>query len=130
MDERTLHNGYMQLRRPTREFAAELHVSPRTLTANLRAHGLPIRQPGELSRRYQLVDSTPFAEPQTDGHAYWLGFLAADGCVYTADGRYLVRLRLKVSDLHHVRNFAQVTGSNAPVTISKAGYAQVEYFDR
>jgi hypothetical protein len=81
-------------------------------------------------RRYQLCDATPFAEPQTDWHAYWLGFLAADGCVSRANGRCVVRLRLKISDEEHVRTFARGTGSDALVTVSKAGYAQVEYHDR
>ena len=41
-----------------------------------------------------------------------------------------MRLRLKASDEEHVRNFAEGTGSDAPVKIAKDGYVQVEYHGR
>jgi len=40
-----------------------------TLVKYLRQYDIPIRTWGEDRRRYQLCDSTPFAEPQTDWQA-------------------------------------------------------------
>jgi DNA-binding XRE family transcriptional regulator len=130
LTEAALRRAYLDERRPLRQLAAEIGVSQKTLVDHLRAQDLPVRRRGELRRRYQLVDAQPFAEPETDWHAYWLGFLAADGCVFTADGRFLVRLRLKASDEDHVRNFADGTGSDALVKVAKDGYVQVEYHGR
>jgi len=124
-----LQRAYVDRRQRASTVASELGVSRQSVLNYLRGYGLSVREPGELRRRYTLCNAGPFADPQTDWHAYWLGFLAADGCVFTANGRYLVRLRLKDSDVDHVRNFARGTGSNAPVT-TRDGYAQVEYFDR
>jgi len=130
LTEAALRGAYLDERRPLKGLAAEIGVSQRTLASHIRQHGLPVRRQGELTRRYELVDARPFSEPETDWHAYWLGFLAADGCVFTGNRQYLVRLRLKASDEDHVRDFAEGTGSNAPVKMAKDGYVQVEYHGR
>ncbi len=129
LTQSALQRAYVDQRQRASAVASDLGVSRQSVLNYLRGYGLPVREPGELRRRYTLCNAGPFAEPQTDWHAYWLGFLAADGCVFTANGRYLVRLRLKRSDEDHVRNFAQGTGSDAPVT-TRDGYVQVEYFDK
>lgn len=128
--EATLRRTYVDERQSTFALASQFGVSRTTVVKYLRRYDIPIRKRAEHRLRYQLCDAAPFAEPQSDWHAYWLGFLAADGCVFTANGRFLVRLRLKASDEEHVRNFALGTGSDAPITRSQAGYAQVEYYDR
>lgn len=130
LSEAALQRRYVDERQSTIAIASQLGVSRMTVVKYLQQYDIPIRTRGEHRPRYQLCDAAAFAEPQSDWHAYWLGFLAADGCVFTASGRYLVRLRLKASDEDHVRNFAQGSGSNAVVTRSQAGYVQVEYYDR
>jgi transcriptional regulator with XRE-family HTH domain len=130
LSEAVLRRAYVDERRSTLTIASRLNLSRMTVVKYLRKYGIPTRKRAEYRLRYEWCNVAPFSELQTDWHAYWLGFLAADGCVYTANGRNLVRLRLKGSDEDHVRNFAQGTGSNALVTKTRNGYAQVEYFDR
>lgn len=56
--------------------------------------------PGHLAK----VDHTRFAAMDTEAEAYWLGFLATDGCV--GGTRAIVQLALAAKDGDHVTRFA------------------------
>ena len=51
-----------------------------------------------------------FEKIDTQEKAYWLGFLAADGCV--KEKNYAIQFGLKISDIETVRNFAISIGAN------------------
>src|SRR5260370_41821418 len=102
LSDAALRRAYVDERQSTIAIASQLGVARMTVVNYLQRYGIPIRTRGEHRPRYQLCNAAPFADPDSDWHAYWLGFLAADGCVFTARGRNLVRLRLKSSDEEHV----------------------------
>lgn len=60
-----------------------------------------------IPRRKYAVDERKFKNCDTPEHWYWLGFLLADGCVFTRnDGReWLLQLKLQWSDRKHVERF-------------------------
>jgi hypothetical protein len=65
--------------------------------------------------RRHMLNEAYFAEIDTPEKAYWLGFLAADGCV--RDGRRAgVRLVLKTADRAHVEKFRRAIGHAAPLS--------------
>jgi hypothetical protein len=66
-------------------------------------------------RRYNSqVNHAYFREISTHEQAYWLGLLAADGCVYvTRQGIHNIRLGLQVCDEHVIRKFASMLAPGA-----------------
>lgn len=65
---------------------------------------------GRFQRKYNCNDAY-FNCIDTEGKAYWLGFLAADGCVR---GNRL-QVCLSSRDRQHLVNLASCLGTNAPV---------------
>jgi len=68
--------------------------------------------PGAIRYRF---DVNYFRSIDTDAKAYWLGLLAADGCVTDRS----VALSLKYSDAAHVRAFKDELAANQPVYRSR-----------
>lgn len=69
--------------------------------------------------KYSLNDRY-FEQIDSEEKAYWLGFLAADGCVYQKKGVSQVTLALKGADAGHVAKFAAAIGTDKPVKLSKS----------
>lgn len=63
------------------------------------------------------VDEHFFSVIDTEEKAYWLGFLAADGCVYkNKGGSWEVSLRLAAKDKNHLKRFKLAMGAKQPIT--------------
>lgn len=58
-------------------------------------------------RAFQTID--------TPEKAYWLGFLAADGCVYVRPENAAVKVQLSVKDINHLKKFKQFMDSNVNI---------------
>lgn len=57
--------------------------------------------------------------------AYWLGFLAADGCVYIRENNATILLNLSQKDINHLQKFKTFMNSTAEIIeyISNTGYS-------
>lgn len=79
----------------------------------LHRHGL--RQPprGTERRRY-FFDETFFENIDTEEKAYWLGFIAADGCV--TDKKWCLSIGLAQCDRGHLEKFAKAIKTTHPVS--------------
>ncbi len=55
-----------------------------------------------------------FSSIETERQAYWLGFIAADGCI--ASGRNTVQVKLKNGDIVHLRKLQLDLDTSSPVT--------------
>ena len=57
--------------------------------------------------------------------AYWLGFLAADGCVYIRENNATILLNLNQKDINHLQKFKAFMNSTAEIIeyISTTGYS-------
>lgn len=77
----------------------------------VRRRGIPIKSRREAARTHSL-NREFFSEINTEGKAYWLGFLLADGCV---DDRQLT-LRLAEKDRGHIENFRSAIGASHKIT--------------
>ncbi len=53
-----------------------------------------------------------FKTINTPEKAYWLGFIAADGCVCRTEGRYRTRIGLSKKDENHIEKFKKAIRSN------------------
>jgi hypothetical protein len=67
--------------------------------------------------RVYHVNAKYFADIDTEEKAYWLGFIAADGCV-RRDGSVVIALASQ--DHGHLKKFRQCIGSNHPIRRTRA----------
>ncbi|HEX8144102.1 MAG TPA: LAGLIDADG family homing endonuclease [Pyrinomonadaceae bacterium] len=108
---------YVEKHRNQEDIAHDFGLCQQTICNYLRKHGLIARHEGR--RLYPPPTNLEgFESPSSDWHAYWLGFIAADGCVFTADGRRthnIVKIEIKGTDIDHLNEFRR--GLGTPVTI-------------
>lgn len=91
------------------EVGAAFGVSQTTMSENLRNWGAKTRRTGP--RRCLMLKEDFFSVIDTEEKAYWLGFLAADGCVsLTGAGNWLVELGLQRVDRDHLIKFKTALG--------------------
>jgi hypothetical protein len=94
---------------PSREVDKKHGVWPGATLRALKRLGIPSRGYGQNRRR--SIQTDYFTVIDTEEKAYWLGFLAADGCVTARQ----VKLTLQRRDRAHVEKFRAAVGSDAPV---------------
>lgn len=82
-----------------------------TVLVVLRRRGIPRR----VERRQYLVRDDYFSAIDTDEKAYWLGFIAADGCISKRGGRHEVVIALQRGDESHLAKFRDVIVPTAPL---------------
>lgn len=80
----------------------------------LTERGVSRRTPSQSATRY-TVDGGYFAAMDSEGPAYWLGFLAADGSVIRRPGQSMLSLMLSERDRGHVEKLRAALGATAPV---------------
>lgn len=133
LTEAFLRREYVECGRTTEAISAEIGVSRQTVCNYMRRYGIPLRPRDYHKRKYSTIDSTSFAELTTDWHAYWIGFLAADGYIRADDREQSVQIRLKASDAHHLDALKEGLCAEAPVQyLTNEGYpaAQLILRDR
>lgn len=109
-----------------KQAAALFGYSDGTALSILRRNGIPIRslsEAGLMANRRYAIDETFFDQIDTEAKAYWLGFLTADGCVYTDAHEKIIRLELKASDAGHLYKLADDLHSQHPIVLKETkGY--------
>lgn len=115
LTEDFLREQYIDLRKSMDVIASETGVCWRTVSNYIRNFDIPRRTSSQS--RQTTIDSSGFKNLSTDWHAYWVGFLAADGCVFADEKKNTARLQLvlKMSDADHVRNFQNGLKISNPV---------------
>jgi hypothetical protein len=68
------------------------------------------------------INSTYFAPIDTPHKAYWLGVLAADGCVYYTHNKWRFQFIVAEKDQSWLLMFRNEVGSNHPVRILPGGF--------
>lgn len=101
----------------TPRLARRYAVSQAAIYAILKRRGVKTRP----VVKYQC-QSNYFDDISKEGPAYWLGFLMADGCVTTKDGRlYSLYLALGAKDRHHINKLKEAIGSEHPINERDGG---------
>ena len=74
------------------------------------------------------ADYQKFKNIDSAEKAYWLGFIAADGCVYTREKNSTIRIQLNVIDKQHLEKFKAFMNSNVNILdiVQTTGYASKE----
>lgn len=121
LTEEFLRQRYLEERQHTTSIGLELGINAETVRNYLKRFQIPLRRPSESNR--PSVDSSGFHTLSTDWHAYWTGFLTADGCVYVNEQRneQRVQLILHIADADHLRNLQQGLKITVPVHLRPHG---------
>ena len=94
-----------------KEVASILGVSKTTISRYNQMYGLKSKIGKQGARRHKFNEEY-FRRIDTEEKAYWLGFIAADGCVYKNSNAWRLQINLKSSDKHHLEKFQAAIGSN------------------
>lgn len=97
----------------------EYGVSHQSIVRYVREQGVSTRKPGQSPHRY-VCNETFFHSIDNEAKAYWLGFIAADGCV-TDNGRLIIGLSPK--DRHHLEQLKAALESTHQVVDRKVDEA-------
>lgn len=91
--------------------AKKLNISKRSVLLCVREAGVKTRDPILASRSYTLNDDY-FREIADEERAWWLGWMASDGCL---KGSNIIQLSLAWADRSHVEKFRAALGATHPV---------------
>lgn len=112
---------------PMNQVAEGHSLSLATVKRHLHANKTTTRKRSDYPvwRKY-FCNNAFFNNVDSEQKAYWLGFIAADGCVKVrCQNRYTLYIGLKYSDRQHLQTFLNHLGSDNPVNISRImGYKQ------
>ena len=118
LTETFLKQRYLQERQSLEAIGKEVGTDRNTVRKYLGKFNLPVRTSAQSRHKY--VDSSGFNDLSTDWHAYWVGFLAADGCIFVEPKRKnigRVQVIVKMSDADHLRDIQQGLKTSVPVTL-------------
>lgn len=102
------------------KIASYLNVDPKTIYVWLKKHSIDTSETGSQGARKNHLNHDYFQDIDTEGKAYWLGFIMADGCVYKGTNNTLrLQINLKASDVGHLDKFQQAIGSSYKIQIKK-----------
>lgn len=74
-----------------------------------------------------VLDENYFSNIDTPAKAYFLGFLASDGCLWSDDYRFLVKLQLQQRDKHILELFSKEVKTNKPlIKVQNGNYFCIE----
>ena len=91
--------------------AKKLSISKRSVQLCVREAGVETRDPILASRKYTLNDNY-FQEITDEERAWWLGWMASDGCL---KGNSTIQLSLAWTDRGHVEKFRTALGATHPI---------------
>lgn len=106
-----LTKTYVEQHMSLEKVAEYYEVNSFAVRKYMKVHGIPARATGN-SHKYKTVESSGFLNPTNDWHAYWLGFLAADGNI-TDTG--FVRIGLAASDENLLEDFLRGIQAENPI---------------
>jgi hypothetical protein len=84
--------------------------TPNTISKTLKRYGHDLRSKSDQNRKY-TISETVFNEIDTHEKAYWLGFIAADGCVHNKS----LLFTLHRKDRSVLEKFQVFMGANVPI---------------
>ncbi len=92
--------------------AREFGVSETAIGNIIKKNGIEKRSASEVHRRY-TCDHSFFDEIDSEAKAYWLGFIAADGCVMDSN---VLQITLSGKDHEHLLRFKESIRASHPVS--------------
>jgi hypothetical protein len=95
-----------------RELSAKFNIDKKSIKNRLVKYGIKLRSLSEANRIYN-VDESIFSIIDSHEKAYWLGFIASDGCVV----KNTLKIGLSFKDYGHLEKFKMFMKSKHPIKI-------------
>lgn len=95
-----------------KKVAISLNRSHSFVRGQLKKTKTPIRLPLQFIKKY-IVNDQFFKVIDKEDKAYWLGFLAADGCLHME--RIIISLKLSSKDRNHIERLRRALNTNYPI---------------
>lgn len=126
MIKKEIIESYLKKGLTFKEISKELNVSYNTLLRYTKKYELKSGI-GAYGARKHNFNEDYFKIIDSEEKAYWLGFIAADGCVYCQKGNNAWRLQinLKGSDVGHLRLFQKAIQSDYKIAEKMVGKSEV-----
>lgn len=122
--EKEILESYIEKQITFKQIAKELGVGYNTVLRYAKKYDLKSTIGSQGARKHNFnVDF--FKEINTEEKAYWLGFIAADGCVYNNSNAWRLQINLKGSDKEHLERFQSAIGSNYKIAEKIVGKSEV-----
>lgn len=120
-NEEWLRKQYVDKRRHVNEIGEQCGVAGRTVAYWTQKFGLTRRKYGSYN-----VDDSFFERIDSEKKAYWLGFIAADGCVINRPGKRILTICLAVKDESHLEKFRSDIQCEKEIYTRKDGAVQLD----
>ncbi|MHA2279384.1 MAG: LAGLIDADG family homing endonuclease [Promethearchaeota archaeon] len=120
-DENWLRKEYVDKRRHVNDIGEQCGAAGRTVATWVKKFGLKRRRFGSYN-----VDDSFFECIDTEKKAYWLGFVAADGCVMNRPGKRILTVCLASKDRNHLEQFRRDIQCEKEVHVRKDGNVQFD----
>lgn len=124
MIDKKILQTYINQKLNNKEIAKKLNVSLSTVNRYIKKYELTSTI-GSQGARKHLFNERYFETIDTEEKAYWLGFIAADGCVYHSNNSWRLQINLKGSDIGHLIKFQKAIGSDYKIAEKTIGNSQV-----
>lgn len=104
-------NKYQNQHLSLKSIGEEYNVSRSTITRLLKQNNVEIKKTNhKYYANYRIFESIDSCEK-----AYWLGFIAADGCNYEREQNASITINIHQKDLEHLEKFKNFVNSNKPI---------------
>lgn len=126
--EKEILKSYINKGMSFKEISKELKVGYNTVLRYAKKYELKSTIGSQGARKHKFNESY-FKNINTEEKAYWLGFIAADGCVYNNSKAWRLQINLKGSDKEHLELFQSSIGSTYKViekTVGKSDVCQLK----
>ena len=124
MIEKETIESYLNKGLNFKEIANELGVNYKTLLRYTKKYELKSGVGTQGARKHKFNEEY-FKNIDTEEKAYWLGFIASDGCVYKNSNAWRLQINLKGSDIEHLSKLQKAIGSNYKIAEKIVGTSEV-----
>lgn len=124
MIEKEIIESYLDKGLNFKEISNELGVNYKTLLRYTKKYELKSGVGTQGARKHRFNEEF-FRIIDTEEKAYWLGFIAADGCVYQNSNAWRLQINLKGSDIDHLEKLQLAIKSNYKIVEKVVGSSEV-----
>ena len=117
---------YINNKMSYKEISEELNVNIKTVIKYSKKYNLKSLIGSQGARKHKFNEDY-FKVIDTEEKAYWLGFIAADGCVYKdkKNNNFRLQINLKGSDTGHLEKFQKCINSDYKISEKNIGISPV-----